>query len=166
MITMKLFCIIFIICCGCAAPLPHGIPNLRQVDYTIYRGGQPNDMAAWHYLHDVLGITNVVKLNTESEGSDADAVLLDMKLTACPISLQEQIFGKVNASNVWRAVDAIVPYTYVHCEHGQDRTGLIIACWRIEHGATKPAAQSEMLRMGFHWNLLPGLRYFWIGIPE
>jgi len=47
--------------------------------------------------------------------------------------------------------------TFVHCEHGEDRTGLAVGAYRIkvEHW-TKPAAYQEMEAPGFH-PLLRGL---------
>ncbi len=39
----------------------------------------------------------------------------------------------------------------VHCQHGEDRTGLIIGLYRVQHeGWTPAAAYKEMLANGFH----------------
>ena len=144
---------------GCVtAPMTHGIPNFSQVDYSIFRGGQPNAIG-WMYLKSI-GVTNVVKLNDESEGSDRDAAALGMVINYFPISLQDQIFYLSHRDQVWNAVDAITPHTYIHCEHGQDRTGLIVACYRVENFATRESAEQEMLAHGFHKELF-GLWHFW-----
>ena len=144
---------------GCASPpLTHGIPNFAAVDYGIWRGGQPTP-AGWLYLQS-LGVTNVVKLNTAEEGSDADAVQLGMSVQNFPITVQEQIFGEPPSLKILRAEQAIGPHTFIHCEHGQDRTGLVSACWRLDHGATKAAAEREMLQLGFH-KTEAGLWRFW-----
>ena len=148
--------------CSCAtAPMTHGIPNFAQVDYNIFRGGQPN-ATGWVYLKSI-GVTNVVKLNDESEGSDRDAAALGMVINYFPISLQDQIFHLRHRDHVWNALDAITPHTYIHCEHGQDRTGLVVACWRLQEGASKDAAEKEMLAHGFHKGLF-GLWNFWEGV--
>lgn len=51
--------------------------------------------------------------------------------------------------------------TYVHCERGQDRTGLIVGVYRVkvEHW-TKADAYQEMLKHGFH-PILRGLCWSW-----
>jgi len=46
---------------------------------------------------------------------------------------------------------------YVHCEEGVDRTGMVIAAWRIRYQHwTAEEAKSEMFKLGFHQS-----RYFW-----
>jgi hypothetical protein len=153
---------------GCAsAPAPHGVPNFAVVDYNIYRGGQPTAQG-WEYLK-TLGVTNVVKLNDESEGSDAYACLVGMTINRFPISLSDQLFYLKHREMVWGAVDAITPHTFIHCQHGQDRTGLVVACYRIDTVGydrhTIDAAQQEMLAHGFHKSLF-GLWNFWEGLIE
>jgi len=144
---------------GCvSAPVTRGIPNLAFIDYTIVRGGQPT-LEGWVWLRGI-GITNVVKLNTEQEASDADAELLGMTIQKFPIDWHHQFFCEPDATLIWHACDAITPHTYIHCEHGQDRTGLVVACWRMDNGATKAAAEREMLMYGFHKSLF-GLWEFW-----
>lgn len=103
-----------------------------------------------------LGLTNVVKLNEQIEGRDSPefAGYYD------PISIAEQMLG-VSSSKIVGAVSHIQPGTYVHCSHGQDRTGLVIAVYRVTHDHwTKAQAEKEMLSNGFHKSL-HGLWDFW-----
>ena len=153
---------------GCStAPLTHGIPNFAQVDYTIARGGQPT-IEGWVWLAS-QGYTNVIKLNTDEEGSDAAAEAIGMTVQRFPISLTDQIFYLKHRDLIWGAVDAIKPHTYIHCEHGQDRTGLVVAVWRVDsigYDANIIAmAQNEMLAHGFHKSLF-GLWNFWEGLTQ
>lgn len=135
------------------------VPNLRMVDAGVYRGGQPISTNGWIFLRS-LGVTNVVKLNLESEGSDDAARGLGMTVHYFPIDIWHQIAAKPNPQVISNAVAAIVPGTYFHCEHGQDRTGVIGACYRIwRDGWTKPVARHEMLQYGFH-PILHGLDDF------
>lgn len=151
---------------GCPTVQPTGpqIPNFVQVDRGIWRGGQPMTPAAWSALK-AMGVTNVVKLNTWDEGSDSVATNLSMTVSYFPITLEEQMIpGKLGMHKVNEAVASITRNTFVHCEHGQDRTGLIIAAWREQHGWTKDAAEKEMLSLGFHKTLL-GLWGYWEHTP-
>jgi len=160
------------------------VPNFAVVDAKIgvYRGAEPLS-GGWNYLVS-LGVSNVVKLNTEAEGTDAQATAIGMKVNRFPFTTEEQLVGplddaKVKAFDVKvkAAVAAITAGTFIHCgsdsrsdtnslafrfgtQGGQDRTGLICALYRVKTGWTKPAAEEEMLRMGFHKSL-HGLHEYW-----
>jgi protein tyrosine/serine phosphatase len=146
--------------CGCATQqISHGIPNLAQVEPGVWRGGQPNS-EGWQYLKS-LGIKQDVKLNTSQEGSDALALSNGMQIIYLPISFAQMTIGQPDVNTLNAAIASIKPGTYVHCEHGQDRTGLIMGVYRVrvEHW-TKQQAYQEMLRHGFH-PLLRGLCWSW-----
>lgn len=136
-----------------------GIPNLAQVEGTILRGGQPTaDGFNWLKAN---GITRIVKLNLEAEGSDDQAVALGIEVVYCPIDLDQQLVFRPKLETVNKAVDAIQPGTFIHCRHGEDRTGLIVGCYRVDkQGWNKDAALAEMKQRGFHPELL-GLSLFW-----
>ena len=142
---------------GCAAqPAVHGIPNLAQVGPGIYRGGQPSN-DGWAYLKSV-GVSNVVELNDAR--IQEEEVETEFVFHRFPISFARQIFGP-SPLTVCEAVDAIQPGTFVHCAHGQDRTGLIVAEYRVwREGWTRDQARAEMLQHGFH-RCLFGLEWFW-----
>jgi Tyrosine phosphatase family len=140
----------------------HDIPNFRPVtgDPGVYRGGQPQSQVGWAYLQSI-GVSNVVKLNLESEASDSDARALGMTVSYFPIDTLHQRLFKPDPHAVSNAVAAIKPGTYVHCKHGRDRTGLIVGCKRVwRDGWIKTNAWSEMIADGFD-PTLHGLTDFW-----
>jgi protein tyrosine/serine phosphatase len=140
----------------------HDIPNFRQVpgDPGVYRGGQPQSQAGWAYLQS-LGVSNVVKLNLESEASDSDARALGMTINYFPIDTLHQGLFKPDRLAVSNVVAAIKPGTFVHCKHGRDRSGLIVGCKRVwRDGWAKTNAWSEMIADGFN-STLHGLTDFW-----
>jgi protein tyrosine/serine phosphatase len=147
---------------GCATTptnVTNGIPNFHQVSTGIYRGGQPT-LEGWKYLKS-LGVTNVIKLNEISEASDQPAIDLGMTVKYHPINIADQVLLKPNKKDFLEAVSQITHGTYVHCEHGQDRTGLAVGTYRVlyQH-IDKPSAYKEMLDFGFHKSL-HGLDDFW-----
>ena len=162
---------------GCASQhnFINGIPNLHLVRAGIWRGGQPTTNG-WIYLHDVLHVTNVVKLNTESEGSDAMAEQLGMVVNKHPVNILQQLITGPHPADFAAAVACIVPGTFVHCgsdsrtaswldkelntQGGQDRTGLAIGCLRFKDGWSAKAAYDEMRYYGFH-PMLHGLHEYW-----
>ncbi len=137
-----------------------GILNLRPVKPGIYRGGQPTTDAAWNWLK-ANGVTRIVKLNSEGDGSDIAGEALGMEMFYHPISTAQQLVYRPKYEEVQAAVKAIQPGTFVHCTHGEDRTGLVVACYRVWDDAwPKETAEQEMEDCGFHWELL-GLELFW-----
>lgn len=137
-----------------------GVPNLSEVSPGVWRGGQPT-AAGWAHLKSI-GVKNVIKLNPESEASDNEARALGMDVLYRPVSFAQQVgLSEIPADYFSEAVSVVQPGTYIHCYHGQDRTGLFVAIYRLRRdGWTKYFAQSEMDRMGFHSELL-GLNQFW-----
>jgi tyrosine-protein phosphatase SIW14 len=135
------------------------VPHLSEVEPGVWRGGEPT-AAGWSYLKSI-GITDDLKLNECSEDEDLGATKNGIWLHYEPISLWDQTFGAPIKSRVDRAVGDIHPGTYIHCEHGQDRTGLIVGLYRVRvEGWSKKTAYKEMLAHGFHPALL-GLSNAW-----
>jgi protein tyrosine/serine phosphatase len=144
-----------------------GVPNLVQVDAqrNIWRSGQPVTAESWAYLRK-LGITTVVKLNFEEEGSDQGANAAGMVVVYVPIEPKGDLLSVVepiNTSNVMAAVTAAsVGNSLVHCTHGQDRTGATVGALRVlTFGWTKDQAWKEMTANHFHWEL-PVLMGWWL----
>jgi tyrosine-protein phosphatase SIW14 len=142
---------------GCTAmKYTHGIPNLVEVAPGIWRGGQPTD-EGWKYLRQELGVTNVVKLNL---GKDTCAEAMGMKVTYVPISYWQSVF-RPTREQIDQAVGSITSCSYIHCTHGQDRTGLVIGEYRVKvDGWSRSRAFQEMLDKDFHRSLV-GLWWFW-----
>lgn len=163
---MKLHSLLLVLvlagCSTSAIAVEHDILNFKPVPDApgVYRGGQPKSQAGWVYLQSI-GVSNVVKLNPKSEASDDAARALGMTVNYFPINKPHQLLVKPDRQSVSNAVAAIKPGTYIHCEHGQDRTGLIVGCKRVwQDGWSKTNAWSEMIADGFH-PALHGLREFW-----
>lgn len=142
-----------------------GIPHFRQVRPGVYRGGQPT-AEGWAYLRS-LGIKTVVKLDLPSEGSDAEAEKLGMTVidASGPPAAFRNFLGAPKPERLRLALQALEDEkrwpVYVHCRHGQDRTGLVIGLFRVLHDHyTKLEAYREMRDNGFHRSLV-GLLNVW-----
>lgn len=137
----------------------HGVPNLAQVEEGVWRGGQPT-AEGWAYLRS-LGVTNTIKLNPVSEGSDDLALSNGIQVLYFPITTIQQTLDEPKEETVYDAALSITNGTFVHCTHGEDRTGLVVGVYqvRVRHW-TKEAAYKEMMDHGFHPSLL-GLYRFW-----
>lgn len=136
------------------------IPNFCEVCPGIFRGGQPVTEDDWDFLESI-GIVCILKLNSESEGSDQPARERGMDVIDLPLSLKDQFLGPTDEEINDALATITTEGTFIHCEHGQDRTGLIIAIYRVRaQGWTKAAARTEMLAHGFHETEL-GLDWYW-----
>lgn len=146
-------------------PTP-GLLNFEKVSDRLYRGSQPTPLG-WMTLH-AMGITHVLKLNKSNEGVDEPPVGIVVGATPLPPSTVTEIVEMPSMDDLHAAIEKIKVWltsggqkVYVHCTHGHDRTGLIIACYRVwVEGWPKEKAEKEMIDRGFHPELL-GLWTAW-----
>jgi tyrosine-protein phosphatase SIW14 len=149
------------------APLEH----FHKVRAGLYRGGHPST-AGVAFLKKI-GIKTIVDLeigdfieatpwSIASELSDAKAQ--NIKVLRYPMSAFEPAvsssFDHMIDTIMTKLDDVSLMPIYVHCAHGQDRTGLVIGLERvIDEGWTPKAAHDEMLQLGFH-PLFEGLNHY------
>jgi protein tyrosine/serine phosphatase len=146
--------------------------NFATVTTGIYRGGHP-DEGGLLYLQS-LGVTTIIDLEIgdfieatpseiDTEIQEATALgLNDIRepMSAFELALSSSFDDKVTAALAILADPSQKP-VYVHCAHGQDRTGLIIGMERVfNEGWTPAAAWQEMLAHGFHVGFLGLDDYF------
>ncbi len=155
---MKLCAALLMLLVGCSTPpMQHGIPNFAVVEPGVYRGGQPT-AEGWHYLRSI-GVENDIKLNFERRAEEYQ--LGPNYIFEEPMTLCEQV-GLAELPQPFRfGFKSNIGGTFIHCEHGQDRTGLFVAIWRVKFdGWSKADAEKEMLAHGFHKSL-NGLWRYW-----
>lgn len=137
-----------------------GIPNFHQVNEHIYRGGQPAD-PGWNGLAR-LGVKTVIDLRLEGEHPtqrEAQAVqALGMQYVNIPmhgvVAPSDEQVAKALAF-----LDSDNP-VFVHCKRGADRTGTVIACYRMEHDHwDSQRALHEAKSYGMSWLQIGMKRY-------
>jgi protein tyrosine/serine phosphatase len=122
-----------------------GVCNFFKVDENVYRSAQP-DMKGMKTIES-MGIRNVLSLSyflsDEYEAQGTQLKLFRMKMIANEIHEEEVI----QALRIIRASEGPI---LVHCWHGSDRTGCIIAMYRIlNQGWSKEQAIDEMVNGGY-----------------
>lgn len=152
---------LLIVLTGCVTQRPatwaqpidtEGLPNLYRVSDTLYRGAEPN-RGGLEQL-DALNIRTVINLQRRrTDRLEAEA--LGLHYVEIPVNAwqprEEQVvefLRKVADPNGG-------PYL-VHCQHGADRTGMMVAAYRIVvQGWSRDEAIREMRHGGynFHWHL-------------
>lgn len=136
-----------------SAPRYKELPNLRKVNEQLYRGAQPASGGLKKLAE--LGIKTIVNLRGEDEGARAEAAAakeLGLRYFAVPMPglsrpSDEQVarvLALLEAPENWPV--------FIHCKRGADRTGTIIACYRIAHeGWTDERALAEAKQHGMSW---------------
>jgi protein tyrosine/serine phosphatase len=113
-------------------PKAPGIHNFRQVDEQVYRGAQPTN-AGFKYLA-TLGVRVVLDLREHDERSSAEEKMVTaagMRYVNVPMTGLTPP-TEAEARKVLSLLEGPGP-VFVHCKRGADRTGSVIAAYRIHH---------------------------------
>jgi tyrosine-protein phosphatase SIW14 len=117
-----------------AQSAPPGIPNFRQVNDHVFRGGQPSSEAFTSLSK--LGVKTVVDLRETGDRSRTEEKLVKaagMQYVSVPMNGMEAPSDAKVSKVLSLLDDASAGPVFVHCLHGADRTGAVIACYRINH---------------------------------
>ena len=147
--------------CAHATPAPPGalpaagLERLYCVEHddvggcNVFRSSQP-DRQQFEALASLFGIKTVIKLNTALPfDGQRDVTPANMELIHHPWAP----LGPVSHEQIEQVLDDIDTAqkpVLIHCLHGEDRTGLAIALWRVRHGTLASSAAGEMRHYGFH----------------
>ncbi|HBN10225.1 MAG TPA: hypothetical protein DD435_16835 [Cyanobacteria bacterium UBA8530] len=147
--------------------MPNWAPsNFDKVNDGLYRGGKIEDFAQLKRMRDELGISGIVNLAKDSLGPKGDneilwAEKLQMAYFPCYLGTEPPSPSK------WAKIKEFLKEgkVYVHCRHGADRTGAIVARYRVEVDEWKvDQSYREARKYGFKpW--LSSLKK-WIGVER
>ncbi len=134
-----------------------GVPNLFRVDDTLYRSGQPTAEGMRGLKQ--LGVATI--LNLRAFHSDRDEIG-DTGLACESIPMMAWLPDRKEAVRFLRLVtDPKRAPVLVHCWHGSDRTGAMVAIYRVAvQGWSKDEAIREMTEGGF------GFHQIWVNLPK
>lgn len=122
-----------------------GLPNFGKVSTNLYRGGQPEPKG--YEALAALGIRTVVNLRSAHEDVlPAGAGLRDISI---PMKAETPHLDDVRTFLRIVSTPTNLP-VFVHCRRGSDRTGLMVASYRIVvEGWDKAKAIEEMKHGGY-----------------
>jgi tyrosine-protein phosphatase SIW14 len=126
------------------------LPNFARVNERLYRGGQPRKDNIQKLAG--LGVKTIINLRDDDENARTEAKEAKTAgLNYFNIPLGR--FGRPNDTQIDRVLSLIDAkengIVFIHCQKGQDRTGMIIALYRISRdGWTDHAAIQEAKRFG------------------
>lgn len=149
--------LLYVLLCGCLLVSCHVDPNFHAVDGKVWRSSQLQKQQFTEV--EKLGIKEVLNLRRYH----SDDHLVGNHLICHHVRMRA---GSLNDEDMFQAlkilVDAEQPIV-VHCLHGADRTGAVIAMYRIVvQGWTRQRAIEEMMepQYGHHAELFPNVRIY------
>ena len=131
-------------------PKKEVLPNFHQVNERLYRGAQPLPGGMRELAE--LRIKTVINLRGEDEDAreeEDEAGAAGLSYFSVPLpdfrrpkdEQVEKVLAIINDARNWPV--------FIHCRHGEDRTGTIIAIYRIsQEGWTYEQAKREAKRHG------------------
>jgi protein tyrosine/serine phosphatase len=145
------------------------VPKLYQVlpldgsepKLTLYRGGQPDEegvaFIATLGTKTILNLTeSQSKFELEKKWAEANG-MKDVRLGFVPL------FSRPSKKRVAELIQFIMDDSnyplFIHCKHGEDRTGMAIGLYRVLREKVDPeVAYQEMIKYNFHPRAHAGLR--------
>jgi len=130
-------------------PEQQGILNFGKVSERLYRGAQP-DAAGIKNLGQLgvkaiinLRLTNDLWAAEASEAQAAGILYTNIPLRGLGRPTDEEI------KQILSLIQTMPGPVFVHCQHGCDRTGTVVACYRIQHEQwSNEKAFKEAVRYG------------------
>lgn len=126
------------------------LPNFHKVNDQLYRGAQPGQGGMKEIA--ALGIKTVINLrgaDDRTRDEEIEASTAGLRYFSVPLpgfrrpkdEQVERVLALIRDSHNWPV--------FVHCHHGEDRTGIIIAVYRMSHdGWSVAQAKKEAKRHG------------------
>jgi len=139
-----------------------GVPNAGKISEALLRGAQPSPQGLVELKK--LGVTTIVDLRGNRgpvARERAQAESLGMRFIDIPVSgwsppanAQVAEFLKLFQQDPTQKV-------FVHCYFGRDRTGVMVAAYRMaQQNWTPDQAIEEMYSFGFHYHWYPAMKSY------
>lgn len=125
------------------------LQNLYKVDDDIYRSEQPT-RRGFEEIRD-KGIRTIIDLRF----GHSDAALIEgLDLVLIHVGMTAWDFSEDDIVRALKAIESAPKPVLIHCQYGSDRTGVVMAMYRIVYlNWPKEEALAEMKEggFGFHW---------------
>jgi tyrosine-protein phosphatase SIW14 len=160
---------------GASSPLPApaekltlaGVPNAGKISDALLRGAQPSEQGFSELKE--LGVTTIVNLRQrghEVEWERKVAESLGLRFVNIPVPGWSAPSDAQVAQFLKLFHDAPNQKVFVHCYYGDDRTGVMVATYRIaQQNWTVEQAVQEMYSFGFHYYLYPNMKSYVRNFP-
>jgi tyrosine-protein phosphatase SIW14 len=118
---------------GAEIPAAH-VHNFGAVNQNLFRGGMPSDDGLRELK--ALGVNMVIDLRDDGEGRQVEKQKVE-QLGIHYAHVPMRAVAAPKEAEIQQALSLILhdpsAKIFVHCWRGKDRTGTVIACYRIQH---------------------------------
>jgi tyrosine-protein phosphatase SIW14 len=147
---------------------PQGISNFAEVSPTLFRGAQPSKESYAELKK--LGISTIVSFREEQDKNAREQAAVEaqgMRFVSIPwnanndpTDAQMTAFFRVLSEHPDQKI-------YVHCARGADRTGVMVAAYRVAlENWTPDKALQEMYEHHFWVHVFPNLKAYVMDLPK
>jgi protein tyrosine phosphatase (PTP) superfamily phosphohydrolase (DUF442 family) len=137
---------------GRGLPVQEGILNYGKVAEHLYRGAQPDGEGIKSLKR--LGVKLIINLRMPGESwkeEAAEAQANGILYTNFPMGGMSRP-SEQQVRQILALLEHFPDAAFVHCLHGCDRTGTIVACYRIQHDHwSSDLALREARKYGISW---------------
>jgi protein tyrosine/serine phosphatase len=130
-----------------------GVPNFHQVNDHVYRGAQPTDQGFQSLAK--LGVKTIVDLRESGDRSASEKKTVEaagMHYLSFPMAGYSVPSADVMTKLLALFEDVKAGPVFVHCRRGADRTGTVLAVYRMAHDHWENAkALAEAKAFGMSW---------------
>jgi len=144
-----------------AASSGAGIANFYQVNENIYRGAQPGS-AAFTYLanHGVKTVLDLREADERSRAEEKAVTASGMRYVNVPMTGLTPPTDAEIGRILTLLEDTSAGPVFIHCKRGADRTGAVIAAYRIQHDHwSNTQALNEAMSRGISFFQFPRQNY-------
>jgi tyrosine-protein phosphatase SIW14 len=151
--TPAFFVVITLPTAAMAASQPEGVGNFQKVDDHVYRGAQPTEQGFKNLAQ--LGVKTIVDLRESGSRTGVEEKMVraaGMEYVSVPMYGMETPSNEKVVKVLALLEDTSTGPVFVHCKRGADRTGAVIACYRMEHDRWKndqALTEAKSLGMSF-----------------
>ncbi|MCY7347185.1 MAG: dual specificity protein phosphatase family protein [Pyrinomonadaceae bacterium] len=129
------------------------LPNFSQVNAKFYRGAQPTENGVKELAR--MGVKTIINLRGEDKNAQKEKLWANRAgIKFIAVNLNNWFKPKTaDIENIVKEIDAADNQpVFVHCKRGADRTGTVVAVYRIAHDNwTAREANDEAEKFGFGW---------------
>jgi len=130
-----------------------GVGNFHQLNQTVYRGAQPSPEGFRSLAK--IGIKTIIDLREAGGRAAAERKVVEaagMRYVNIPMNGHAAPTGQQISRLLSLLNDRSAGPVFVHCRRGADRTGTIMACYRIAHDHWEnQKALNEAKTNGMSW---------------
>ena len=131
---------------------PAAVSVVQQVDERVYRGGRP-DAAMFRRLRE-LGVETVVTFSEDAAALPLEkelAVAEGMEVVSIPVSVDREPTEEEVLLFLGTVLAPERQPVYLHCDNGRDRTGAMVAMYRVVVGGWEIQEAYEEAKVSGFW---------------